>query len=40
MFKSLEPFRKEVVVDEPNKDDATAMSNFLVVIKNINTTNH
>jgi hypothetical protein len=26
MFKALEPFRKEVVVDEPSKDNATAMS--------------
>jgi hypothetical protein len=28
MFKALEPFRKEVVVDEPNKDSATAVSKF------------
>jgi hypothetical protein len=33
MFKSLEPFRKEVVVDEPNKDDATAMSKFFSCYK-------
>jgi hypothetical protein len=29
MFKALEPFRKEVVVDEPNKDNATAVLKFL-----------
>jgi hypothetical protein len=29
MFKSLEPFRKEVVVDEPSKDNAIAVLNFL-----------
>jgi hypothetical protein len=28
MFQALEPFRKEVVVDEPNKDTVTAMSKF------------
>jgi hypothetical protein len=28
MFKSLEPFRKEVVVDEPSKDNATAELKF------------
>jgi hypothetical protein len=28
LFQALEPFRKEVVVDEPNKDMATAVSNF------------
>jgi hypothetical protein len=28
MFKTLEPFRKEVVVDEPSKDNATAMLKF------------
>jgi hypothetical protein len=28
MFKALESFRKEVVVDEPNKDNATAMLKF------------
>jgi hypothetical protein len=28
MFKSLEPFRKEVVVDEPSKDNATIVLNF------------
>jgi hypothetical protein len=26
MFQALEPFRKEVVVDEPSKDDVTAVS--------------
>jgi hypothetical protein len=29
MFKVLEPFRKEVVVDEPSKDNAIAMLKFL-----------
>jgi hypothetical protein len=28
MFQALEPFRKEVVVDEPNKDMVTAVSKF------------
>jgi hypothetical protein len=28
MLKAIEPFRKEVVVNEPSKDTATAMSNF------------
>jgi hypothetical protein len=28
MFQALEPFRKDVVVDEPNKDLTTAMLNF------------
>jgi hypothetical protein len=28
MFKALEPFRKEVVVDEPSKDNATAVLKF------------
>jgi hypothetical protein len=28
MFKALEPFRKEVVVDEPSKDTAMAVSIF------------
>jgi hypothetical protein len=27
-LKLLEPFRKEVVVDEPNKDNAIAVSKF------------
>jgi hypothetical protein len=28
MFQALEPFRKEVMVDEPSKDMVTAVSNF------------
>jgi hypothetical protein len=28
MFKGLEPFRKEVMVDEPSKDNATAVLKF------------
>jgi hypothetical protein len=28
MFKALEPFRKEVMVDEPSKDNATAGLKF------------
>jgi hypothetical protein len=28
MFRALEPFRKEVVVDEPSKNMAIAMSKF------------
>jgi hypothetical protein len=28
MFQALEPFRKEVVVDEPNKDSATVVKKF------------
>jgi hypothetical protein len=40
MFQALEPFIKELVVDEPAKDMVTAVSKFLVVIKNINTRNH
>jgi hypothetical protein len=28
MFKALEPFRMEVVVDEPSKDNTTAVSKF------------
>jgi hypothetical protein len=28
MFQALEPFIKEVGMDEPNKDMATAVSNF------------
>jgi hypothetical protein len=28
MFKALEPFRKEVVVDEPSKDNATIVLKF------------
>jgi hypothetical protein len=40
MFKTLEPFRKEVVVDEPSKDTMTAVSKFFSCHKNINTRNH
>jgi hypothetical protein len=40
MFKALEPFNKEVMVDEPSKDTMTVVSKKLVVIKNINTRNH
>jgi hypothetical protein len=40
LFQALEPFRKEVVVDEPSKDDATTVSKILVVVKNIYTRNH
>jgi hypothetical protein len=28
MFKALEPFRKEIVVDEPSKDNATTVLKF------------
>jgi hypothetical protein len=28
MFKALEPFKKEVAVDEPSKDNATAVFKF------------
>jgi hypothetical protein len=28
MFKALEPFKKEIMVDEPNKDNATAVLKF------------
>jgi hypothetical protein len=28
MFRALEPFRKEAMVDEPNKDMATTVSKF------------
>jgi hypothetical protein len=28
MFKALQPFRKEVVVDEPSKDIVTTVSIF------------
>jgi hypothetical protein len=28
MFQALEPFRKDVVVNESNKDSVTAMKNF------------
>jgi hypothetical protein len=40
MFKALEPFRRGDVVDEPSKDNATAVMKILVVIKNIKTRNH
>jgi hypothetical protein len=40
MFKALEPFRKEVVVDEPSKDNAFAVLKFFSCQKNINTRNH
>jgi hypothetical protein len=40
MFKALEPFRKEVAVDEPNKDTVTVVSKFFNCHKNINTRNH
>jgi hypothetical protein len=33
MFQALEPFRKEVVVDEASKDDATVVSNFFTCYK-------
>jgi hypothetical protein len=33
MFKALEPFRKEVVVDEPSKDDATVVLKFFSCYK-------
>jgi hypothetical protein len=33
MFQALEPFIKEVVVDEPIKDSATAMSYFFSCYK-------
>jgi hypothetical protein len=33
MFQAPKPFRKEVVVDEPSKDDATTMSNFFSCYK-------
>jgi hypothetical protein len=34
MFKALEPFRKEVVVDEPRKDNATVVLKFFSCHKN------
>jgi hypothetical protein len=37
MFQDLEPFRKEVVGDEPSKDYTTVVSKFLVIIKKIST---
>jgi hypothetical protein len=33
MFQALEPFRKEVVVDEPNKDFATVVKKFFCCYK-------
>jgi hypothetical protein len=33
MFQALEPFNKDVVVDEPSKDTVTAVKNFIVVFK-------
>jgi hypothetical protein len=40
MFKALEPFRKEVVVDEPSKDNAITVLKIFSCQKNINTRNH
>jgi hypothetical protein len=37
MFKALEPFRKEVVVDEPSKDNATTVLKFFSSHKKIST---
>jgi hypothetical protein len=34
MFKALEPFKKEVVVDEPSKDNTTVVLNFFSCQKN------
>jgi hypothetical protein len=34
MFKALEPFRKEVVVDEPSKDNEIAVLKFFSCHKN------
>jgi hypothetical protein len=39
MFKALESFRKEVLVDETSKDNATAVLKFFSCHKNINTKN-
>jgi hypothetical protein len=33
MFQALEPFRKDVVVDEPNKDSTTAVKKFFSCYK-------
>jgi hypothetical protein len=33
IFKALEPFRKDVVVDEPSKDSATAVKKFFSCYK-------
>jgi hypothetical protein len=37
MFKVLEPFRKEVVVDKPSKDNATTVLKFFSCHKKIST---
>jgi hypothetical protein len=37
MFKALERFKKEVVVDEPNKDNAIAVLKFFSCHKKIST---
>jgi hypothetical protein len=37
MFQALEPFRKEVVVDGPNKDYSTVVKNFFSCYKKIST---
>jgi hypothetical protein len=33
MFKALEPFRKEVMVDEPSKDNVTIVLKFFSCLK-------
>jgi hypothetical protein len=33
MFQALEPFRKDVAVDEPSKDSTTAVKNFFSCYK-------
>jgi hypothetical protein len=33
LFQALEPFRNDVVVDEPSKDSATAVKNFFSCYK-------
>jgi hypothetical protein len=35
MFQALEPFRKAVVVDEPDKDYTTAVNKFFSCYKKI-----
>jgi hypothetical protein len=40
MFQALEPFRKEVLVDEPSKDSVTAVPKCFRSHENINTRNH
>jgi hypothetical protein len=37
MFQALKPFRKEVVVDEPSKDDATVVLKIYSCYKIIST---